>query len=146
MPNVYSFTSQPYCALPECFMGWMEREEVQSGEIYDPRTVAQKIDLASDTTIAIPMLIDLVDGSIKWLDLSLTKQMNYQNNLEANGSNVAKLAYAMNEKEFPNLYELLELHARGRGQIVDDEEKADIVFSVKENTPYDIETILADFL
>src|SRR4029078_3724920 len=29
-----SFTQQPYCDLPECFAGWMARQQPNSGEIF----------------------------------------------------------------------------------------------------------------
>ena len=54
-----SFTRQPYCDLPECFAGWMARESPQSGEVFEARTVQDKIDLASGTTVSIPVIMDL---------------------------------------------------------------------------------------
>ena len=146
IPSIHSFTSQPYCDLPECFMGWMSREEPNSGEIYEPKTVEQKIDLTANTTIAIPMVIDIVNGTLKWLDLSLLRRIEHCNNIEANGSNIAKLGFAFTEKEFPNLYDLLELHSAARGEIIEDKDEADTVFSIEEGTPYNTDTLLAEFL
>jgi stress response protein SCP2 len=57
--SINSFTQQPYCNIPECFAGYMIRQKPNSGEIYDPRTVQNKFDLASDTKIVCPMIFDL---------------------------------------------------------------------------------------
>lgn len=40
----------------------------------------------------------------------------------------------------PNLYELFELHARARGELIDDKGQAETIFSVKEGiTPFEME-------
>lgn len=71
--TLHSFTSQPYCDLPECFVGWMMRKKPGSGEIFEPSTVVNKIDVAADTQIAIPVILDLVERTVIWTDLSLTR-------------------------------------------------------------------------
>ena len=45
----------------------------------------------------------------------------------------------------PNLYELLSLHAAARGKVVDSEAKADVVFSVKDGTPFELDRIASEF-
>ena len=69
--SIQSFTCNPFCDLPQCYVGWMSRNKPNSGEIYEPATVKDKIDLASNTRVSIPMLIDLEDRSAIWADLSL---------------------------------------------------------------------------
>ena len=32
-----SYTQQAYCDLPECFAGWMARQQPNSGEIFEPK-------------------------------------------------------------------------------------------------------------
>jgi hypothetical protein len=56
-----SYTHQPYCELPECFAGWMARDKAASGEIYEPKTVVDRVDLTADSTIAIPLIIEIVE-------------------------------------------------------------------------------------
>jgi hypothetical protein len=55
-----SFSGQPYCDLPECYAGWMLGREPQSGEVFEPQTVQQKIDVAANTRICISVFLDLV--------------------------------------------------------------------------------------
>jgi hypothetical protein len=62
--SLNSFTSQPYCDLPECFAGWMMRKNPGSGEIFEPAMVVDKVDLAAETEIAIPVILDLKERMV----------------------------------------------------------------------------------
>jgi hypothetical protein len=140
-----SFTRQPYCDLPECFAGWMAREHPQSGEAFEARTVQDKIDLASDTTVSIPVVLDLEGRRVIWADVAL-KSARRINNVNANGDNLARLARAMVELDRPNLRDLFLMHSEARG-ILSPRDGADAVFSVGEGvTPFDGDKILSEFL
>jgi ABC-type glutathione transport system ATPase component len=41
--TINSYTHQPFCDLPECFAGWMSRQNANSGEIFEPKTVADRM-------------------------------------------------------------------------------------------------------
>jgi len=140
-----SFTRQPYCDLPECFAGWMSREKPQSGEVFEARTVQDKIDLTSDTTVSIPVIIDLEERQIIWADVAL-RSSGWINNVHANRDNIARLARAMVELDRPNLYDLFLMHTEARGT-PSPRDGADAVFSVHEGvTPFDSDRILGEFL
>ncbi|MFJ2367198.1 TerD family protein [Pseudomonas sp. NPDC087697] len=70
--SINSFTEQPYCDLPECFAGWMARADAASGEVFEPRSVFDRIDIASDTQICLPFVMDLQERRVIWADLGLT--------------------------------------------------------------------------
>lgn len=145
--TLHSFTSQPYCHLPECFVGWMMRKKPGSGEIFEPSTVVNKIDVTADTQIAIPVILDLVERTVVWTDLSLTRHPNYYNNVEGNQKGMVLMGKAMTTLQKPDLHDLFMLHAKARGEIVHDEDQADTIFSVDKGvTPFDIEQIMAEFL
>lgn len=152
--SVNSFTRHPYCNLPECFAGWMMRQAPNSGEIYDPRTVANKFDLASDTQICIPMIIDLVERKVIWTDLALNQYPDYGrhgyravNNVTANQRGMVAMGKAITTLAKPTLYDLFIIHAMARGEIVDNIEEAETIFSVDKGiTPFDIEQIMSDFI
>jgi hypothetical protein len=140
-----SFTSQPFCDLPECFAGWMAREKPQSGEVFEARTVRDKIDLASDTTVSLPVIIDLEKSQVIWADVAL-RSPGWINNVQTNGDNIARLARAMVGLNRPNLHDLFLMHAEARGEPAAGE-PADRVFSVHEGvTPFDTDKILGEFL
>lgn len=58
-----------------------------------------------------------------------------------------KVQVIVNNHNKLSLYELFELHAFGRGELVDSAEKADTIFSIKKGiTPYDINKINAEYI
>ncbi|MFD0589203.1 TerD family protein [Paenibacillus sp. GCM10027627] len=145
--SLQSFTDQPYCDLPECFAGWMMRKKPGSGEAFEPSTVVDKIDLTANTQIAIPVILDLVERKVIWTDLALTKHPNYHNNVEGNKRGISLMGQAMTELRKPDLYELFRLHAKARGELVENLEQAESAFAVDRGvTPFDIERVMAEFL
>ncbi|WP_425615741.1 TerD family protein [Anatilimnocola sp. NA78] len=144
--TVHSFTQQPYCDLPECFAGWMGRQHANSGEIFEPRTVQDKVDVTANTRICIPLILDLVTRQVVWTDLALRKSPAW-NNVAQNISGISNMLYGLTHLVKPNLHALLSLHAQARGQLVTDAAEADTVFSVEQGiTPFDFDRIAADFL
>lgn len=142
-----SFTLQPFCNLPECFAGWMMRSKPGSKEVFDPKTVVDCIDLAADTQIAIPVILDLLEREVIWCDLALRRHPAYNNNVEGNLSGMVAIGQAMTSVIKPNLYDLFQLHAKARGEITSDIEKADSIFSLKDGvTPFDISTIVGEYM
>lgn len=145
--SLSSFTNQPYCDLPECFAGWMARSKPGSGEVFDARTVADRIDLTADTTIAIPMVFDLFDRKVLWTDLALRRHPAYVNAVGPNLKGIGMLLEAMDTLRRPTLHTLFTLHARARGGLVQSPGQAATVFALTDGiTPFDIEVIRSEFL
>ena len=144
--NVMSYTSQPFCDLPECFAGWMARQKPNSGEIFEPKTVADRVDIASDTRICLPAVFDMEKNEAIWLDIALKNQPTF-NNVENNLSGVALMARALTDLPKTTLHELFSLHIRARGELVDVPEKARTIFAVEQGiTPFDLAEICANWL
>jgi len=163
--QVYSFTCQTYADMPHAMFGWMERAEVDSGEIYEPKTVEQKLDLTADSMVCIPVIFDCVKREFIWCDMNMSLSGIHANiggnNLESNLSGVAAVCYSMVNVKKPDLYDLIALNVMGRGVLVDNREDADIVFDTElylnndtvENerdkmviTPYDTELFMSEYL
>ncbi len=163
--QVYSFTCQTYADMPHAMFGWMERADVDSGEIYEPKTVEQKFDLTADSMVCIPVIFDCVKREFIWCDMNMSLSGIHANiggnNLESNLSGVAAVCYSMVNVKKPDLYDLIALNVMGRGVLVDNREDADIVFDTAlylnndtvENerdkmviTPYDTELFMSEYL
>lgn len=142
---VKSYTMQPYCDLPECFAGWMSRQKPGSGEIYEPTTVVDKLDISSDSQIAIPAIFDLVTKKVIWVDLSLTSYPGWNNTVAVNLKGIQVSLKAMVEMSKPDLYDLLSMHARARGTLVDSRDNADVVYSA-DDLPFDLKHIASQFM
>ena len=141
-----SYTQQPYAELPECFAGWMARQEPGSGEVYDPRTVKGRLDLTADTRVAIPLIFDVQDGTAVWCDMALRSHPKWQNNVHGNLSGIAATLQSLVSLKKPNLYDLFVLHAQARGELADSPEVAEVVFSVGNETPFRQEEIASEYL
>lgn len=149
--QVYSYTNQKFADLTHAMFGWMNREDVNSGEIYEPKTVEQKMDLTSQSTVCIPVIFDCVEREVIWCDMNLTLEgCHYHyggNNLESNLSGVAATCYSMVNMKKPNLYDLIDLHIRARGLRVDNKEEADVIFDVEDGiTPFDLDVFMSEYL
>lgn len=144
--SVNSYTGQPFVALPECFAGWMARKKPGSGEVYEPKTVQDRLDLSADTKIAIPLVIDVVASQVIWCDLALRRHPRWHNNVHTNKTGIQLALRSLVELTKPNLYDLLSLHTQARGEWVASAEEAETVFSVAAGTPFQLETLAAEYL
>lgn len=148
--SVLSFTHQPFNELPECFAGWMIRQNPNSGEIYEPQTVRDKVDLTANSAISIPAIIDLQQREIVWTDLSLSRHPSWRvvgNNVETSQKGIALIGKAITDLQPPTLEQLFKLHAKARGELVSSLEQADSVFSIEQGiTPFDLDAIASRFL
>ena len=160
--QVYSFTGQTYADMPHAMFGWMERSDVDSGEIYEPKTVEQKMALAVGSPMCIPVIFDCVNREFIWCDMALAISGIHTNiggnNLESNLYGTAAVCYSMVNMSKPNLYDLIALNIMGRGMLVDSREDADIVFDTevypddektpekKVITPFDTELFMSEYL
>lgn len=163
--QVYSYTGQTYADMPHAMFGWMERADVNSGEIYEPKMLEQKLDLTAGSMVCIPVIFDCVKREFIWCDMNMSLSGIHANiggnNLESNLSGVAAVCYSMVNVKKPHLYDLIALNVMGRGVLVDNREDADIVFDTElylnndtvENerdkmviTPYDTELFMGEYL
>jgi len=152
--HVYSFSDISYCEMESCYAGWMMKSKPNANEIYDAKTVNQKIDLSSESKVALPVVFDLETREAVWCDLAHNERSGSIGpiNLESNKATTTDLLEAMLSLENkPTLHQLFRLHAEARGtEFVDKAEDADTVFSweVAEGkiTPYDIDVINSEYL
>lgn len=140
--QVYNFTCQKFSELPNCRFGWMEREDVNSGEIFEPSTVDMSIDVNAEGVTAIPVIFDCETKEFIWCDMNLAMSQNryrcWGNNLESNLRGVTAVCYAITHLSKPNLYSLIAFNAMARGMMVDNRNDADIIFSNDTTPPVEI--------
>ena len=99
VPTIYNYTQQPLNNIPESFTGFMMRDKVNNGEIFEPSTIQHSYDLNNGNTNNTPYIIDLKNREIVWLDTAL-KPSSYKNyNVANNIDNFTVLAkYAVLSK------------------------------------------------
>jgi len=150
--TVYVYSGPNFCEHDVCYAGWMSREHPGSNEIYDPKTVEQKVDLTAASRNAMPVIFDLKERKAIWMDLATNDRgagMHRPNNLRTNSVSLRdSVEMAMNLQNKPTLYDLFMMHVQARCDfITTDREEADITFAWDGDVkPTDTTTILSEYL
>ncbi len=145
--SVLSYTGQRFVDLPECFGGWMMRLRPNSGEVFEAKTVQDKVDITASTRACVPVIIDAQGHSVYWADLGLKSQRQI-NNAARNSVGMSQIGRAIVNLNKPTLHDLLLMHAEGRGEVVGKKEDADTVFDVHEGvvTAFDTDVLLSVYM
>lgn len=151
--NVYNFSNENFSKMEHAAFGFMTRNDMKIGEIFEPSTVKQRMDLASATTTCIPVIFDLKERVFVWCDMALIAdhvRAGYGGiNVESNLPSVVVTCKAMVDIKKPNLYDLFTLNAKARGIITDNPDEADVRFGLDDNCdvkPSDIDVIVGKYL
>ncbi|MGW1290649.1 MXAN_6230/SCO0854 family RING domain-containing protein, partial [Streptomyces sp. NPDC002586] len=68
--TVFSYNGVPFDQLDDAFAGVMVRDEPgEAGPVFDARQVEQRFDLTSKARASLPLLIDVNDRTMRWLDV-----------------------------------------------------------------------------
>jgi hypothetical protein len=147
--NVMVYCGPNFNEHEVCYAGWMTRTHPNSNEIFDPKTVEQKIDVQSQCRNVLPVVFDLVERKAIWVDMKTrSNQGRGGNNVESNRATIQQKVKAIVSSDNKlSLYELFQLHVAGRGELVQNKEEAQTVFSLYQGTgPFDVNEINADYL
>lgn len=130
--SVIVYTGQTFDQF-ECFAGFMERDSLKSGKVYEPESVKVRFDISAKTTQHMPVLFDLKERKVIFADMSM-----------ASGGRGAAVAQ-QSEKQAaltegmlslpdrkPTLYDVVLLNAKARGTLVDTPEEADTRFMIDD--------------
>lgn len=151
--TVYNFSNENFSKMEHAAFDFMIRNDMKSGEIFEPSTVKQRMDLASATTTCIPVIFDLKERVFVWCDMALTADHVRTGfggiNVESNLPSVVVTCKAMVDVKKPNLYDLFIFNAKARGVITDNPDEADIRFGLDDSCdvkPSDIDVIVGKYL
>lgn len=108
--------------------GWMFRENLgKEGEIFDARSVEQRISISSTSYSCMVAVFDIKDREVIWLDLpGSSNRLRSGNNVANNRFNIRELLEASMNFHQISIYDLLELHILSRGEIVTLEKEANL--------------------
>lgn len=144
--TLHSYSGQNFHDMPEVFAGFMERQDLDSGEIYEPKTVVNKVDVMANSRSATPFIFDLETGEAVWVDLTM-KVSGYYSNVASSKRTITDVVDAMVNLTPPNLYDLFTLHSIARGEQAPSRGEADVVYALDGDvTPFDTGDILANYL
>ncbi len=117
---VNNYRGLPFAKLERGFAGLMLRDDVE-GRHFDPRTVELKFDLQGANGVFTPLVVDLDDDQLHWLDIYGKGQMAF-NNVATSHKTITKVCPEMiayfGSGLRPSMYDLALLHAAARGRRV----------------------------
>lgn len=113
---VNNYAGMPFSQLERGFAGLMIRDD-DGGQHFDPRTVKQKFALAGENGTFIPLVLDLEDQCMHWLDVQAEGRLQ-MNNVATSNSDITKICPAFisyfRSGARLSVYELGLLHAAAR--------------------------------
>lgn len=117
---VNAYAGMTFDQLERGYAGIMLRDEAH-GAHFDPRTVRLKFALQGDNGVFMPLVFDLEDGTIHWLDVYSTGAIQF-NNVATSNADVSRICPAM-MKYFasgvrPTMHDLSLMHAAARAERV----------------------------
>ena len=120
LPVVFSFNSVPFDRMEDAFAGFMVREG-SAGRHFDARTVEQRFDLQGSAKISVPLVIDLAERRMRWVDVKVPSEDVFHSVRRARGDlahfGQDTMAY-FGTGARPTLWELACLHAAARTRTV----------------------------
>lgn len=147
--NVLVYCGPTFSEHDTCFTGWMTRSSPNSNEVFSPKSVQQKIDITANSHNVIPIIFDLKLRKAIWTDICLPKHAQWGgNNIESNQASIEeKIEAIVDSTHKLSLYELFEMHAAARGDVVTTREEADQEFSISKGvTPFHIDDINCEYI
>jgi len=113
---VNSYAGLPFSLLERSFAGVMLRDD-PGGSHFDPRTVQLKFALSGEHGVFLPLVFDLHDSLIHWLDVHARGQFE-MNNVESSKAAIAKICPELmayfGSGVRPSMFDLALLHAAAR--------------------------------
>ena len=113
---VNNYAGMPFSQLERGFAGLMLRDDAD-GKHFDPRTVELKFALDGENGVFLPLVVDLRENLLHWLDVH-SKGMFEMNNVESSKAAIAKICpelmtyFASGVRT--SMFELGMLHAAAR--------------------------------
>lgn len=117
---VNNYAGMPFSRLERAWAGMMLRADL-GGKQFDPRKVELKFDLQGDNGVFMPLVLDVAESTMHWLDVYSTGQFAMNNVATSNGA-ITKICPEMIDYFASgvriSMYELALLHAAARGRQV----------------------------
>lgn len=135
--DVRNYNGGSFKSLRDCVAGYMERENAKANEIFVPKTISNCTRLENDSSTTLMSIIDLETREVIHLDID-------QDGIPVASANFEQILEAIKPYcELPefSVHHLLELHVETRGNIVDNEEDADLALKFDDFSESYVETL-----
>jgi len=142
--------SETFNSIETCYAGWMSREYPNSNELFDPKTVKQKIDVTSETSSTMVCLFDIIEKKMIWVDTMIGRNRTSScgDNVHSKKASIQDLLRGIVQMDNKmSLKQLFKMHTDARGELVENKGDAETIFSIDEGIgPYNINEINSEFI
>ena len=150
-PAVFRYGGPAFAALAEAHVGWMLRDVCSSDRAtFDPATVVNAFALTGRQGMAVPIVIDLEDCEVLYVDAYLNADWGARVERAAGGITEIVSAVAVRWRSKMSVADLARIHVSARGGTrVDAERDATLSFGLGDDSTYNAlrpDKLLADLL
>ncbi len=114
---VNAYSGLPFRDLARATAGVMLRDDLKSGEVFDPRTVSLAFALDGANGVFMPLVVDLQTSRLHWLDAYSRGQLQH-NNVATSKQSIGRICPAMlayfASGTRPSMLDLARYHAAAR--------------------------------
>ncbi len=137
LTNVFSFRGHRFNKF-QCFGGFMVRDALRSGMKFEPKSVEMKFDVNTKSTNHVTLAFDCVENRAIYLDIVAPsgRSQNIRNNSDTL-STLLRAAVEITQMK-PTYCDVLKLHAKARGTLVDTPEEANFIVSAASVEKIDV--------
>ena len=134
VPSITAYTGQKFCDQVHAMFWIMERDSFDLWWIYEPKSVKQKFDLISNSTQVVPMVFDVDENKMIWIDRSMPSSMK----INIRGSQLDTLTESwalvkrVVESQIATLTDLISANVKTRWNLVDNYNDANIIFCTED--------------
>lgn len=131
LPSVIRYCGEPFTQLAACYAGWMRRVDRDSKyQAFDPKTVAQRVEIQGDGTVWIPFLLDVVGRELIYVDIVNKGSRTIERNIH-----FPKLAAAISRLHLsrPTFGQLARWYAQANHARVVSREKASTTIGLQDD-------------
>lgn len=138
----------------DCKSGWLNLTKDETtldfyttGEVkFKGEKIDNLIDINSNHNSCVPLVVDIEQGKLYWLDERMANVFNKQGStIHDNTSSPDLLEKAVSD-DYISIYDLLDMHIKYRNAIeVFDKDYADIIFEQSNENPLDLTSIMSEY-
>jgi hypothetical protein len=150
--TVRSFNGYTFKEMNTAYAGVLElsKKEAHSKKNLYSSAVKHGFSLTGNVQTTNTILVDLEKSQYYWLDMNLPTETQRTTSNYLTNAEIASLGDLINyftQKKYITMYQLLELNALARGELVDTPEEADTIFTeINEDNNLPLADILANYL
>lgn len=141
--SLISYRGENFSKFP-CYAGYMERDEMTKGQLFEPESVATKVEINGSTTNHMTFAFDLKTKHMILMDMTLRGgRFNRADASVQKFKALAKSIISLPDRK-PSFYDVLTQYGLANGGIVFDRNQADTIYDRSNVSALTIHEILED--